>query len=73
MRKCSSFILIFTEAINLAADFWGISCLRYEIRDIQLPAKVTEAMQRQVGMRVGLNGIDEWEWHFSVHALEVML
>lgn len=36
------------EAINLAADAWGIRCLRYEIRDIQLPVKVKEAMQMQV-------------------------
>lgn len=36
------------EAINSAATVWGIKCLRYEIRDIQLPAKVRESMQMQV-------------------------
>lgn len=36
------------EAINIAADAWGIRCLRYEIKDIQLPVKVKEAMQMQV-------------------------
>ena len=37
-----------SEAINFAAEAWGIRCLRYEIRDIQLPTKVKEAMQMQV-------------------------
>lgn len=36
------------EAINMAAKPWGLSCLRCEIRDIQLPDKVVEDMQRQV-------------------------
>lgn len=36
------------EAINHAAEVWGIKCLRYEIRDIQLPNTVVEAMQMQV-------------------------
>ncbi|CAL8092772.1 unnamed protein product [Calicophoron daubneyi] len=44
------------EALNLqivtvlgkAAAPWGIECLRYEIRDIQLPQKIKEAMQMQV-------------------------
>lgn len=27
---------------------WGITCLRYEIRDIRLPTRVHEAMQMQV-------------------------
>merc|ERR1712062_312858 len=35
-------------AINSAADAWGIECLRYEIRDIRMPARVQEAMQMQV-------------------------
>ncbi len=37
-----------TEAINHAAEAWGIRCMRYEIRDINLPTKVKEAMQMQV-------------------------
>ncbi|XP_077989045.1 stomatin-like protein stl-1 [Glandiceps talaboti] len=36
------------EAINNAANAWGITCLRYEIKDIALPSKVKEAMQMQV-------------------------
>ncbi|CAG8489243.1 11239_t:CDS:10 [Ambispora gerdemannii] len=36
------------EAINSAADAWGIRCLRYEIRDIHPPAKVVESMHQQV-------------------------
>lgn len=35
-------------AINHASAAWGLSCLRYEIRDIHLPANVQEAMQLQV-------------------------
>ncbi|XP_065649563.1 stomatin-like protein 2, mitochondrial [Hydra vulgaris] len=40
--------LMIVEAINSAAKVWGIRCLRYEIRDIQLPEKVRESMQMQV-------------------------
>ena len=36
------------EAINTAAEAWGINCMRYEIKDIMLPTKVREAMQMQV-------------------------
>ena len=35
-------------AINHASDAWGIQCMRYEIRDIRMPARVQEAMQMQV-------------------------
>ncbi|XP_011302560.1 stomatin-like protein 2, mitochondrial [Fopius arisanus] len=35
-------------SINKASEVWGITCLRYEIRDIRLPARVQEAMQSQV-------------------------
>merc|ERR1711953_11428 len=35
-------------ALNQASDAWGIECLRYEIRDIKMPARVQEAMQMQV-------------------------
>ncbi|KAI0382304.1 hypothetical protein F5Y04DRAFT_253456 [Hypomontagnella monticulosa] len=37
-----------TTAINEAAQAWGVTCLRYEIRDIHAPAAVVEAMHRQV-------------------------
>lgn len=36
------------ESINKASEAWGITCLRYEIRDIKLPSRVHEAMQMQV-------------------------
>uniref|UniRef100_A0A803J5I0 Stomatin-like protein 2, mitochondrial n=3 Tax=Xenopus tropicalis TaxID=8364 RepID=A0A803J5I0_XENTR len=36
------------DAINQASDYWGIKCLRYEIKDIHVPPKVKEAMQMQV-------------------------
>ncbi|XP_064113605.1 stomatin-like protein 2, mitochondrial [Macrobrachium nipponense] len=36
------------EVINKASEAWGITCLRYEIRDIKLPPRVQEAMQMQV-------------------------
>ncbi|XP_072742587.1 stomatin-like protein stl-1 [Anoplolepis gracilipes] len=36
------------ESINKASNAWGITCLRYEIRDIRLPQRVQEAMQMQV-------------------------
>ncbi|XP_034948596.1 stomatin-like protein 2, mitochondrial [Chelonus insularis] len=35
-------------SINKASEVWGITCLRYEIRDIRLPTRVQEAMQMQV-------------------------
>ncbi|XP_065316313.1 stomatin-like protein stl-1 isoform X3 [Gordionus sp. m RMFG-2023] len=35
-------------SINKASEAWGISCLRYEIRDVKLPNRVQEAMQMQV-------------------------
>ncbi|KAG9230552.1 hypothetical protein BJ875DRAFT_408667 [Amylocarpus encephaloides] len=37
-----------TEAINEAAQDWGVVCLRYEIRDIHAPEGVVAAMHRQV-------------------------
>ncbi|CAH0056425.1 unnamed protein product [Clonostachys solani] len=37
-----------TAAINDAAEAWGVTCLRYEIRDIHAPGAVVEAMHRQV-------------------------
>lgn len=37
-----------TEAINEAARDWGVTCLRYEIRDIHAPDPVVKAMHRQV-------------------------
>jgi regulator of protease activity HflC (stomatin/prohibitin superfamily) len=37
-----------TQAINEAAQDWGVVCLRYEIRDIHAPEGVVSAMHRQV-------------------------
>ncbi|GAA6066631.1 stomatin-like protein 2, mitochondrial, partial [Tachysurus ichikawai] len=36
------------HSINQAAEDWGIRCLRYEIKDIQVPPRVKESMQMQV-------------------------
>lgn len=36
-------------AINEAAADWGVTCLRYEIRDVHPPQDVLDAMHRQVG------------------------
>merc|ERR1711997_1444868 len=35
-------------AINQASEAWGIQCMRYEIRDIDMPSRIKEAMQMQV-------------------------
>lgn len=35
-------------AINQAATNWGIQCMRYEIKDIQPPKSILEAMELQV-------------------------
>ncbi|WBW74457.1 stomatin [Schizosaccharomyces osmophilus] len=37
-----------SEAINKAAENWGIRCLRHEIRDIRPPESVVMAMHQQV-------------------------
>jgi len=47
-RERDALNLSIVESINSAAYVWGIKCLRYEIRDIQLPTKVLESMQMQV-------------------------
>lgn len=36
------------DAINKAAEPWGLICMRYEIRTMTMPARVQEAMQMQV-------------------------
>lgn len=36
------------KAINDAASAWGMTCLRYEIRDVHPPQNVLDAMHRQV-------------------------
>lgn len=48
LRERASLNVNITQAINSAAEAWGIECLRYEIRDIHPPAAVVEAMHRQV-------------------------
>ncbi|XP_052791526.1 stomatin-like protein 2, mitochondrial [Mya arenaria] len=40
--------VLIVKSINVAAEAWGIDCLRYEIRNIDLPKAVREAMQMQV-------------------------
>ena len=52
--------------INLASEAWGIVCLRYEVRDINLPVAVHEALQMQVEAerkkRAAILG-KKWECH----------
>ncbi|XP_049876954.1 stomatin-like protein 2, mitochondrial isoform X2 [Pectinophora gossypiella] len=47
-RERESLNVSIVEAINKASEAWGITCLRYEIRDVKLPSRVHEAMQMQV-------------------------
>jgi regulator of protease activity HflC (stomatin/prohibitin superfamily) len=47
-KERESLNIAIVEAINKASLAWGITCLRYEIRDIKLPNRVQEAMQMQV-------------------------
>ncbi|XP_066582310.1 stomatin-like protein 2, mitochondrial [Prorops nasuta] len=47
-RERESLNVGIVASINKASEAWGITCLRYEIRDIKLPARVQEAMQMQV-------------------------
>ncbi|KAI0113462.1 hypothetical protein F4814DRAFT_449910 [Daldinia grandis] len=48
LKERSALNINITAAINEAAQAWGVTCLRYEIRDIHAPAAVVEAMHRQV-------------------------
>ncbi|PRT52855.1 Uncharacterized protein C16G5.07c [Wickerhamiella sorbophila] len=48
LRERQQLNLNITAAINEAAKEWGITCLRYEIKDIHPPNEVLEAMHRQV-------------------------
>lgn len=36
------------EAINQAAESWGIRCLRYEVKDIKIPEEIRKAMELQM-------------------------
>ncbi|XP_028031619.1 stomatin-like protein 2, mitochondrial [Bombyx mandarina] len=47
-RERESLNVSIVHAINKASEAWGITCLRYEIRDVKLPTRVHEAMQMQV-------------------------
>ncbi|XP_045501966.1 stomatin-like protein 2, mitochondrial [Colias croceus] len=47
-RERESLNVSIVDSINKASEAWGITCLRYEIRDIKLPSRVHEAMQMQV-------------------------
>lgn len=40
--------LAIVSTINEAAQHWGIQCMRYEIKDIQPPTSILEAMELQV-------------------------
>ncbi|XP_061837059.2 stomatin-like protein 2, mitochondrial [Nerophis lumbriciformis] len=45
-RECLNSNIV--QSINQASDDWGIRCLRYEIKDINVPPRVKESMQMQV-------------------------
>ncbi|XP_074649923.1 stomatin-like protein 2, mitochondrial [Tubulanus polymorphus] len=47
-RERESLNIAIVDAINKASEAWGINCMRYEIRDMSLPARIQEAMQMQV-------------------------
>lgn len=47
-RERESLNVSIVDSINKASAAWGVTCLRYEIRDIKLPSRVHEAMQMQV-------------------------
>jgi regulator of protease activity HflC (stomatin/prohibitin superfamily) len=47
-KERESLNIAIVDSINKAATAWGITCMRYEIRDIKLPDRVQEAMQMQV-------------------------
>ncbi|KAK3098914.1 hypothetical protein FSP39_024267 [Pinctada imbricata] len=47
-RERESLNVNIVDVINKASEAWGISCLRYEIRDMKLPERIQEAMQMQV-------------------------
>jgi len=47
-RERESLNVSIVEAINNASSNWGITCLRYEIRDMKLPERIQGAMQMQV-------------------------
>lgn len=60
------------DAINQASDYWGIRCLRYEIKDIHVPPRVKESMQMQVRFS-GKGGLEQEgslpfraAWWFSI-------
>lgn len=36
------------EAINDAAESWGVRCLRYEIKDIKIPEEIRKSMELQM-------------------------
>lgn len=48
LRERQSLNIHITDAINKAAESWGIRCLRHEIRDIRPPESVVMAMHQQV-------------------------
>ncbi len=48
LRERATLNVNITEAINEASKDWGVTCLRYEIRDIHAPSAVVKAMHRQV-------------------------
>ena len=48
---------VFREDIKEAAADWGLECLRYEIKDINVPAGIKAAMELQVGASTALTAL----------------
>ncbi|TVY52733.1 Uncharacterized protein LCER1_G003245 [Lachnellula cervina] len=48
LKERASLNINITNVLNEAAKDWGVTCLRYEIRDIHPPEGVVDAMHRQV-------------------------
>ncbi|KAF5897677.1 stomatin-like protein 2, mitochondrial, partial [Clarias magur] len=66
LRERESLKANILHLINLTSDNWGIRCLRYEIKDIDIPPHVQESMQMPVvaewkkrGMVVESEGMKE--------------
>merc|ERR1712227_26994 len=47
-REREALNVAIVDSINKASEAWGVICNRYEIRDIQLPERVQNAMEAQV-------------------------
>lgn len=53
---------MFREDIKEAAADWGLECLRYEIKDINVPSGIKAAMELQVGTFTALLASQQQEF-----------